>query len=82
MIKFSSLTDHGLLIGLGISDKNVELLKAGKPIKVNLMELGVTEPIEIMIFHGETEEKMAKTLLDTFEVGAVYRFNDKHQEGG
>jgi hypothetical protein len=82
MIKFSSLTANGLLIGLGISDQNVELLKKGKPITVDLMELGITEPIEIMIFHGETEEKMAKMLMDNFEINQIYRFKDKHQEGG
>ena len=69
MIKFALLQDKSkIVIGLGITRKNVELLKEGKPILVKLQELGIVEPIEVMIFYGETEEIIAKRIVKTFSI--------------
>lgn len=62
MIKFMSTKGETILVGLGISEGNVERLKQGKPIVVKLKELGAKEDIEVMIFYGKTEEDMAETL--------------------
>jgi len=44
----------------GLSDRNMELLKAGKPIAFNHKEAKLSED-DIVIFNGRTEESM---LLD------------------
>lgn len=49
------------VIGLGLSAKNVELLKEGKPIVVKGEEIGLPR-VEIFIFYGETEESMKEDL--------------------
>lgn len=46
-------TNHGDLI-FGITEDNVRLLKEGKPIKINLGEMGLEEKT-IIIFYSETE---------------------------
>jgi hypothetical protein len=48
---------------MGLSDRNVELLKEGKPISFNLKEIGFSEDINIVIFHGKTEEDMKNHLI-------------------
>lgn len=53
---------------LGLSDINLELLRQGKPIKLNLSELGLPDQ-PIFIIHGETEQKMKeqfKEFIDPF----------------
>ena len=57
MIKFKA--DN--LIGLGLSECNLKKLKEGKPITVNMSEMGFPD-MKIMIFYGETEEKMQQDL--------------------
>lgn len=59
MIKFTVDGEGGrTLVGLGMSEGNVERLKAGMPIFVNLAALGLP-PIDIYIFYGETEHDLA-----------------------
>lgn len=48
--------------GLGISEGNVEYLKQGRPIAVDLAKMGGPD-IEVFIFYGETEEEMTKQLM-------------------
>ena len=56
MIKFRA----GSLIGLCITERNVELLKQGKPIFVDLREMGLEG--EIIVIYGETESDISKQL--------------------
>lgn len=50
----------GNLLIFGLSDRNIELLKEGKPIAFDLRELGMQG--RVCIFHGETEAKMQEHL--------------------
>ncbi len=53
MIKFRTLDPNGKpLLGFGISGENVEKLKAGEPIFINLNEMGINA--SMMIFYKET----------------------------
>ena len=61
MIKFTAKSSKGTLIGIGLSYENLKKLKKGKPLYIDLTKLGEREG-ELLIFAGETEEKMAKQL--------------------
>lgn len=71
MFKFrASKPDGRTLIGLGLSDENVRLLTSDRPILVTLAALEIppgTDPntIDVVIFHGKTEEEMRDTLVST-----------------
>jgi len=39
MIKFLAKMESGNMLGIGLSEKNVELLKEGKPINIDLDEM-------------------------------------------
>lgn len=89
MIKFLAKIETGNLIGIGLSERNMELLKEGKPIKIDLDEM-VTPAVgiqhaelqdlkHIFIFYGTTEEQMAEDLKDVIsEQTLVHRFDDRH----
>ena len=62
MVKFTAKGSDGPLIGFGLSRRNIELLKQGKPIKINLADMGLPSGT-IMIFYGKTEAAMAKEML-------------------
>lgn len=62
MVKFTAQGPNGPLIGFGLSRRNIELLKQGKPLIVDLAEMGLP-PGKIMIFYGNTEAAMAKEML-------------------
>lgn len=65
MIKFTIHgNDNKTHIGLGISRENVNRLVAGKPIRVDLAELGVTVDGGIMIYFGETERDLQQTVAE------------------
>lgn len=63
MIKFltTPLDSGDILIGLGFSYKNLEMLKQGKPVRINLNQMGVELGFDftLLIFAGETEQQMA-----------------------
>ncbi|NJO63644.1 MAG: hypothetical protein HC836_37280 [Richelia sp. RM2_1_2] len=48
---------------LGLSDRNIELLKQDKPIKFNLKELGLDD-MDVIIFNGKDESAMLDMFLD------------------
>lgn len=54
MIKFKGDGKTGPIVGLGISEGNVERLKAGKPISINLKDLGLPDTT-ILIWYGVDE---------------------------
>jgi hypothetical protein len=60
--------DH---IFFGLSARNLQLLRAGKPIKVELEELGLTG--SVVIFYGETEEAMRADLIDMVGPDTVFK---------
>jgi hypothetical protein len=62
--------DH---IFFGLSEMNMVKLREGKPIKIDMSELGGTGIV--IIFYGETEEKMREDLIDL--VGPDTEYSDK-----
>lgn len=56
MVKFKTKD----LIGLGLSEENIRLLKEGKPISIYLNEMGIDK--RLMIFYGVTENHMENML--------------------
>jgi hypothetical protein len=63
MIKARATTPLGLdLAILGLSAENVMRLTEGKPIKVNLSELGLPA-IEVVIAYGDTEDSIRGEFL-------------------
>lgn len=70
MIKFhfkSKQDDHNILC-LGLSHINLDKLKAGMPISINVKEMGNINIGEIFIFAGETEEKILDKLESNFKL--------------
>lgn len=65
MVKFlvQDSKDGVPLLGFGISEKNVEMLKEGKPILIKGKE-EMKIPMNFMIFYGEDERHMYNTLED------------------
>ena len=59
MIKFRA----GNKIGFGLSEVNIKKLKEGKPISIDMGEMGFPG-ISAMIFYGETEEQMQGDLAE------------------
>lgn len=58
MIKFKLSGKNKPSFGFGISAENVDLLKQGKPIVIDMTEMGLNA--EIMIFYGETTGDLIK----------------------
>jgi hypothetical protein len=56
VIKF--LDSKNKIVGLGLSTANLERLKQDDPILVHLADLGIQSDLTILIFWGESEEKM------------------------
>lgn len=62
MLKFLADRNGRKLLGLGISQGNVDKLKEGKPILVEGEKLGL--PFDVFLFYGETEATMVQSLRD------------------
>lgn len=58
--------NDGTLI-FGLSKENVDRLKQGKPILINLKDMGL-EDRQVIILYGETEEKMYEDLVDLIDL--------------
>lgn len=58
MIKFRA----GNRIYFGLSDRNVELLREGKPVHIEGVEIGLPH-LDLYIFHGATEQAMFDDLV-------------------
>jgi len=63
MIKFRAQGKNRTLFGFGLTDKNIELLKEGHPIKIEMEDLGV-RGLDITIFYGGDDEEMIKKVED------------------
>lgn len=65
MIKMTGTINGRETLRLGLSDGNLKRLREGKPIHIFGAEMGL--PLDVIIFWGETEEKlveMVKPLID------------------
>ena len=49
------------IVGFGLSEGNLERLRDGKPIEIDMQTMGLS-PMTVLIFYGETEEKMQESL--------------------
>lgn len=75
MIRFGATAEGGAhIIGLGISDANIEELRKGRPIFVAGSTVGAPG-VEVLIFWGRTEyeitESLAKVIGPQTEVRCV-----------
>jgi hypothetical protein len=65
MLRFVFDDDKGAThLGLGISRENVNRLVAGKPIRVDLREMGVTISGAVMIYFGEDERDLQQAVAE------------------
>jgi len=64
MIKFTgdSVDGKRKVLGIGLSDGNLRLLREGKPIMMWAEEMGISH--DVVIFWGETDEALAKSVSD------------------
>ncbi len=63
MIRFTAEgKDDRTLIGLGITQVNVEELTKGRPIRVTSESLGLSEKFVILLFYGENLELLRSQL--------------------
>lgn len=62
--------NNGPLIVFGLSKMNIEKLKDGMPMKINLKELNLDG--EVYIFAGETEAEMMKEMQDAGLLPAAF----------
>ncbi len=72
MIKFRAEGKDGPLIGLGLSQENMDRMTAGQPVHVKLEELGLEG--DIVIFYGKTEDELQRTLQTL--IGPVTEIRD------
>ena len=63
MIKFKAQGSDGPLLGFGLSEENIQKLKQGQPIAVDLAEMGCSRG-RVLIFYGRTEKEMAQDLRE------------------
>jgi hypothetical protein len=72
------------LIGLGISGENVERLKKGAPISIDVMSMGLSEfaGYELLIFYGETEEKLAELVSPYIGPSSIVHFGKRSSDDG
>jgi len=87
MIKFkATMIDGDPLFGFGISDANIAKLKDGKPIKVDLKELG--EKGHVVILYGPTEMAIHRQMIaaglinDETEVNIDPRLEEEEEREG
>jgi hypothetical protein len=63
MLKMKAKTDNGDIVIFGLSNENIKRMKQNKPMLIDLKELGIPG-VKIMIFTGETEDKMFEDLKE------------------
>lgn len=80
MIKFTASGPSGrTLIGLGLSARNIERMKAGKLIHLNLEELNLHWKADIMLLYGETEQEIATELKEFIGPDTIVHHNEKRK---
>lgn len=87
MIKFTGDGPKGKVLFLGLTDRNLELMRSpegkGRPVKINGAEMGCSH--DIFIFHGATEEKILAGLVAAgiqLPKTVLTHHDDDRQSGG
>ncbi len=82
MIKFichSKDNPHQKMLGIGLSEKNLEYLKAGKPIEIKPEE--ILETVSgAFIFYGKTERDMCNELKAAGVSFPEQKFSDTEED--
>jgi len=80
MIKFlGTKPDGSPVFGFGISDGNVERLKKGMPIVVDMEQMGLSG--EVVIFYGGTDAELAIIASEMTSEDTIYREQKRYHEG-
>lgn len=78
MIKLALIKSDGRkLLGFGITEQNVILLKDGKPIYTSLDELTIPDT-DIVIFYATTEDKMVEFFKKAGFIKDESEIKDQH----
>lgn len=67
----------GDVLFFGLSERNLELLRKGRPIKVDLTDLDRSG--SVIIFYGKTEEAIRDDLIDMVGPETKYKDSLKNQ---
>jgi hypothetical protein len=62
---------------IGLSHRNLQLLKEGKPIMCKSADFGCSGDIEIMIFSGEDEQSMVREMESLVGPDAIIDISPK-----
>ena len=62
MLRAGAKTEKGQILIAGLTDGNIERLKAGFPINAELKTFGLNVPGSLMILHGKDEDALRKQL--------------------
>jgi hypothetical protein len=65
----------GDVVILGLSARNIELLKSGKPIDIDMQTLGLKG--HTVIFYGDTEQQMQRELAEFIGPDTHYTTSEK-----
>ncbi|MDB4330453.1 hypothetical protein N9948_01895 [bacterium] len=76
MIAFTLDGKEGKMLGLGITDANIEALKQGKPILKNISEYYSGPLDKVLIMYGKTEF----AIVNDFKKNGI-KINKMHTEG-
>jgi hypothetical protein len=84
MIKFAGKTAKGsTIVGFGLSARNLELLQAGRPIRVDVAAMlsgtqyRLPAGLEVVILYGDTEEAIHDELKDSGRLSANMNMHDE-----
>jgi hypothetical protein len=58
LIKFNGLFRGVPTLGLALSEENIQRLKKGEPIHIDVREMDFPYDLQILLFAGETEESI------------------------
>ena len=80
MIKFLiDRADGKKVIGLALSEQNVIRLKNDEPIVTDLDQLNMLN-VDVIIFYGETEEKIVNKLIEHGLITSETQIKDPHMK--
>ena len=70
MIKWTGTDEQGReVVGLGLEERNLQLLRAGRPIHVKGAQIGI--PFDIFIHYAKSKHELTRDLID-----AISRYDD------
>lgn len=77
MIKFVGEHNSKKLVGFGLSAGNLEKLKEGRPISIDLDEMIPGSGMEILIFYGETDKSLYKDIKPHLRNTLIHDFKEE-----